>query len=434
MAKSLRSSRDGQDTPSDAAPLELEHVAARTWDAIVVGAGPAGALAALLLARRGARVLLVERKAFPRDKVCGGCVSHQAVALLKAAGLETELTHALATPTRAVRLYAAGRQAEFPIPPGLALPRRDLDALLVEAAIGAGALFLPRTTAEVGAVEESWRLVRLQGPEGRPSVCRASVVLAADGLALAGLPAELSRENRVAPRSRIGVGVVLRAEEIALNGDPGGVSPDDCSRGVRPSIEVEPGMIHMTVGRQGYVGLAPISGGRLMVAAAVERGLVAAARSPAAAVATILTEAGRGHWAEALGHTRGAAWSGTPPLTHRLHKPYATRLYVLGDAASYVEPFTGEGIGWALAAAQGVVAPALAARRAWSEAAAEAWAESQRRSLDRRRLLCRAVATGLRSPRLVTAAMRLLALAPRASAPVVWLWNRPLPTAGEVGC
>ena len=57
------------------------------WEVVIVGAGPAGALAAHGLANRGVRVLLVEQRLFPRWKVCGACLSPQALAALEAAGL-----------------------------------------------------------------------------------------------------------------------------------------------------------------------------------------------------------------------------------------------------------------------------------------------------------------------------------------------------------
>ncbi len=62
-------------------------IAGTTWDAVVVGAGPAGALAAHQLAVGGARVLLVEKKRFPRWKVCGACLNGQALAVLDSTGL-----------------------------------------------------------------------------------------------------------------------------------------------------------------------------------------------------------------------------------------------------------------------------------------------------------------------------------------------------------
>ena len=61
--------------------------AGETWDAVVVGAGPAGAVAARELARRGHRVLLAERAKFPRGKVCGCCLNEHTLSALAAAGL-----------------------------------------------------------------------------------------------------------------------------------------------------------------------------------------------------------------------------------------------------------------------------------------------------------------------------------------------------------
>ena len=58
--------------------LSLADASARTWDAVVVGAGPAGAVAARELARRGTTVLLVDRASFPRNKVCGACLNVRA--------------------------------------------------------------------------------------------------------------------------------------------------------------------------------------------------------------------------------------------------------------------------------------------------------------------------------------------------------------------
>jgi len=397
-----------------AATVSRESAAEQAWDAVVVGAGPAGAFAALRLAQAGARTLLVERKTFPRDKVCGGCVSHRALALLDAAGLNEAVERAGA-PTRSLRLYADGRRATLAIPRGLTIPRRDFDALLVEGAIAAGAAFLPQTTAVVGPVERDRRIVRF-GESRRPETnCLASVVLLATGLGLTDIPAELARENEAPPGARIGIGATIE-------------TPDDGEESALRQADIEPGVIHMVVGPRGYVGLARAGRGRLMAAAAIDADLLAEARHPAAAAAMVLATAGRESWAEFMATTwRIAAWTGTPALTRRLRRPVAERIFVLGDAAGYVEPFTGEGIGWALAAGENVVVPALAARGGWSERIERRWLDQHARALERRRRFCRAMAAALRSRLMVGAAIRLLSVAPGVSAPAVWLWNRPLP-------
>jgi len=96
---------------------------------------------------------------------------------------------------------------------------------------------------------------------------------------------------------------------------------------------------------------------------------------------------------------------------------------VLGDAAGYVEPFTGEGIAWALATGAAVAPLAARAPAGWQPALARQWADVHRRIVGRR-FLCRATAAILRRPRLVRLAIRLLALAPALAAPIVGLLNR----------
>ena len=115
--------------------MTLAGVAAGMWDAVVVGAGPAGALAARESARRGLRVLLVDREAFPRWKVCGCCLSGRALGTLAGVGL-ADLPHRHgALPLREVRLAARHRDAVVALPDGVALSRQTLDAALVEAGI-----------------------------------------------------------------------------------------------------------------------------------------------------------------------------------------------------------------------------------------------------------------------------------------------------------
>src|SRR6266496_1221236 len=113
------------------------------FDVLVVGSGPAGSVAATVLARGGARVALVDKAKFPRDKACGDLVGPRGVQLLTDLGIDIHGAIAVGDmnvvgpTTRRVRLPCfAGRTY-----PGhaLALPRVDFDAALHEAAVGAGA-------------------------------------------------------------------------------------------------------------------------------------------------------------------------------------------------------------------------------------------------------------------------------------------------------
>ena len=67
--------------------IKLSAAAASEWDVVVVGAGPAGSLVSTLLARQGLKTLLVEKRTFPRYKVCGACLNPLSLSLLSAANL-----------------------------------------------------------------------------------------------------------------------------------------------------------------------------------------------------------------------------------------------------------------------------------------------------------------------------------------------------------
>ena len=101
----------------------------RRWDAIVVGAGPAGALAARQLAREGTEVLLLDRKAFPRWKVCGACVNQNALSVLKDVNLHDLVERLGAVPIEKFQLCVGSRHATLAIPGGVAVSRAQFDAV-----------------------------------------------------------------------------------------------------------------------------------------------------------------------------------------------------------------------------------------------------------------------------------------------------------------
>jgi flavin-dependent dehydrogenase len=166
----------------------------------------------------------------------------------------------------------------------------------------------------------------------------------------------------------------------------------------------------MAVGRGGYVGLVRVEDGRLNVAAAFDREFLRSSGRPGAAAAAVLAEAGL----PPLAALEEADWLGTAPLTRRTRPLAAERVFLLGDAAGYVEPFTGEGIGWALAAAHAVVPLALRAidTRGWDPSLARSWTALHRRRVGRRQSLCRGLARLLRHPRLDRIAFALVERAP----------------------
>ncbi len=322
--------------------------AGRKWDAIIVGAGPAGSSAAIGLARQSLAVLLVDKASFPRGKVCGCCLNPTSLGALADLGLGDPVNRLGARSLHELRLAAGGRVARIDLAEGAALSRERLDAELVSCAIQAGAHFLPRTLATPGPgnVTTEHRTVQL-GHEGKQVTAAAQVVLAADGLAGRFLADEPGFAVHVVKGSLMGVGATLALERGAI------------------SERYQPGIIYMACGWGGYVGLTRLEDDRLDIAAALKPGMARRAGGLAALVGAILREAGL----PAPCDLDALEWHGTPQLTRR-RAVAGNRLLVLGDAAGYVEPFTGEGIGWALTAGRAIV-PLIAAVKGWSPTLAD---------------------------------------------------------------
>src|SRR5690606_5716068 len=134
-------------------------------------------------------------------------------------------------------------------------------------------------------------------------------------------------------------------------------------------LDAVDGEVTMAIGAGGYVGVASVEGGRVQVAAALDPAYLKAAGGPAPAVRAILASAHIALSSDADGLT----WVGTVPLTRRVSTPVARRVFVIGDAASYVEPFTGEGMGWALASAEALVPLVLRAVHTWDVRIEQQW-------------------------------------------------------------
>ena len=150
---------------------------------------------------------------------------------------------------------------------------------------------------------------------------RLRTVLVASGLGQRVVPAGERPWGQAASGSRIGCGCSL-AEAPAAYGNHG---------------------VFMALGAGGYVGIVRVEDGSVNVAAAFDPALVRRWGTPAAAAREVLAEAG----APALEGLLDVQWHGTPGLTRRTRPLARDRLFYLGDAAGYVEPFTGEGIAWA---------------------------------------------------------------------------------------
>ena len=377
--------------------IPVEEASDRLWDVIVCGAGPAGAITAREIARSGHDVLLVDKATFPRGKVCGCCLNGTALSALEAVGLGDIVSSA--PRLHSWQLYTRTSRAKCKLPVGASLSRDALDQALVAEAIKSGATLVQNAQATITDHSKDQCVVRLSHQSTHNDV-RGKIVIAADGLS-GGVASAVSDLPTVVNRtSRLGAGTVL------ADGPP----------------FYETGTIYMSSSGSGYVGLVRLEDDRLDVAAALDREAVQESGGPGATATNILKEV-------SLPVPEGLAessWRGTPVLTRRRAKVATDRVFLIGDAAGYIEPFTGEGIAWAMISGIYVAPLAVKAVEQWHPDLADQWTDLHRRLLGKRQRSCQLIGKLLRTPVLANAAAKILRIAPWLAQPLIRAINRPL--------
>jgi len=306
-----------------------------TIDALIVGAGPAGSAMAAGLGRAGARVLLLEQAHHPRPKACAEYASPMISEELTRIGLEPGAWSHEAVPLSGMHLHAGGHAVRIAYADrhgsrrAWGVDRRRFDERLARHAVDSG--------AQLG---EGARVVELTHGGGRVSGARirdmrtrrtetieADWVIGADGA-------------RSAVARLLGVDRAVRfPRRLGLIAHYAGVT-DLTDHG------------EMHVGRGWYVGLAPTPGGELNVGMAlpmVESSGSAELRFEAA-IDALPAVAGR-----LAGSTRISPIRGAAPIGHRVKDAAGPGWMLIGDAAGFVDPFTGEGIHRALRSARAAV-------------------------------------------------------------------------------
>ncbi|MGN6505070.1 MAG: NAD(P)/FAD-dependent oxidoreductase [Tepidisphaeraceae bacterium] len=385
-------------------PLETQ----QAWDAVVIGAGPAGGVSATMLARHGWRVLLVDRSTWPREKVCGGCVNASAVRMLRDAGLG-EIVRGRPTLNRCL-IRSGGRAIEVPLPAGAAVDRRTFDAALVNAFQSAGGVWVPAARATLLPADAADHRQIVIQCDGASHTVRAGLVLACDGIGGTSLRDEPWAAWRVAPAAWFGVAARLPADALA------------CAAG----------RIEMHVGRGGYVGTVREASGReapgreasgtIHLAAALNPARCKAVGGPERMVEQILQQCG--HAMTTPGTLR---FTGTGLLTRRRTRLAGMRVMAVGDACGYVEPFTGEGIAWAIRSAVEAAAFAVEQGSRWTDAAPAAWEARHRRAVRRQQRACRVIRGMLHRPLLAHSGIALGSmLPPMARAMARWTQSHAL--------
>lgn len=309
------------------------------FDALIIGGGPAGSTTAILLAEAGLSVALVERKAFPRRKVCGEYLSATNWPLFSRLGIGEAFGVMAGPPIRETAIFAGAKQFLAPLPRpingvewGRALPREQLDTLLLQRASELGAtVFQParcnnfRWSNEIGVASiecESTATIEIAAP----------VLIAAHGSwDIGGLP---TQRQVVAPRPNDWLAFKAHFLKTRL---PDGLMPLLCFDG-------------------GYGGMVHVGEGRASLSCCIQRRQLERLprQSGESAGETVLT-----HILESCpvlrpvldGASLDGAWLAAGAIQPGIRPRYRDGVFVVGNAAGEAHPVVAEGISMAMQSA-----------------------------------------------------------------------------------
>lgn len=365
-------------------------------DAVVIGAGPAGAIAAMLLARAGRRVMLVERAPRGRDKTCGHCLNGRIMALARRLGIDDAIDAATVARSTALSLRTPGLPPidATLVPPGLVVDRPTLDAALVRRAADAGCEVVQAAARLRASADPPWTIELAAPAEPRPgaaarsTVVETHLVIGADGIG-SGVARALGWADRRPGRA------------FGFSGDLDGSAMP----------ELAAGTIAMHVVDDGYLGTVRRDDGWIHVGALVRTR--ADARAPKAfvdAMAVAMPQLER-----IAACPPRTPWRAVGPLPWRPRRIAGPGAALIGDAAGYGEPFTGEGMAWAVESAAMVCDVALGATRFDARHAAE-YDRRWRGAIGRSQRRCALVARLATRPAMLRVVGRVAPALPRAIA------------------
>ena len=383
------------------------------FDAVIVGGGPAGSAAAILLARAGWAVALIERQRFPRRKVCGECVAASNLPLLDALGIGPAVEAGAGAELRQVRLLQQNGCVSADLPAadhdhhrfGRALGRETLDTAMLDAARGAGAEVLqPWALQAIGGVAGAWQCEARAVESGAILRLAAPLVIDAHG-SWEDLPA--GRPRRRLLRSAAD----LFSFKANFTGAP-----------------LPAGAISVLALDGGYGGMVMAQGGVATVACCIRRDRLSELRaaspglSAGDAVQAWLLRSTGGVRRALDGATRDGAWLASAPLEPGVRLGARDEIFRIGNAAGEAHPILGEGMSMALQSAAllcshlqhlqhlALDGAAHHARHsaAWQAAVQQRYAAAWRRAFVPRLHLAAAFAHAAMRPRATALLMRLV--------------------------
>ena len=309
-------------------------------DVIVVGAGPGGSSTAFALAQAGLDVLLLEKGAFPREKVCGDGLTPRAVKSLVHMGIDTTEANGFIR-NRGLRIIGGGVTLELPWPElasfpdyGLVRPRLDFDELLARTAQKAGARLQEQSTVTGPVLDAADRVVGVTakvGPDKTETSYHAPLVIAADGTS-----ARLALSMGIGKRDDRPMGVAVRRYFDSPRHD------DDMLESwleLRdPSGKLLPG----------YGWVFGVGDGTSNVGLGILNTTKAWQDTDYKKLLASWTSAMPGEWQFDEAHATGPVRGGALPMGFNRTPHYARGVLLVGDSAGAVNPFNGEGIAYAM--------------------------------------------------------------------------------------
>jgi flavin-dependent dehydrogenase len=334
------------------------------FDLVVIGAGPAGSVAACSAARRGLRVALVDRSTFPRDKTCGDGIGPGAVRVLRSLGLDGVLEGRSRVATFTV-FGPAGERSDNPVPaiPGkstdiFVVPRLEFDEYLFRAALDSGAEdFTGMRYLGMSEPDGRVRTVELRDGSGAHRTLRAHLVIGADGAY------SVVRKDLLGQRGQSGEGGQRTQGGESGKGSPGGQdrpNPKDVGvamrgyaecRGFEADGDAGPSIL-FEFSRDllpSYGWIFPVGGGTINIGVGLPTAQLRARNVDLRQLLTDFAERLRGLGIEVgeLREVRAHQLRGVADMPRLAFG----RAALIGDAASMINPVSGEGIAYAMTAA-----------------------------------------------------------------------------------
>lgn len=313
-------------------------------DVIVVGAGPAGSTTAAYLAQHGLSVTLLEKSQFPRDKVCGDGLTPRAVRHLVRLGIDTSEDNGWIR-NKGLRVYAGRKEPwhfdwpelkDFPNY-GLVRPRADFDNLLAEKAVASGAELIQGMNV-TGAIldDRSGRIVGVRTKTGEEY--RAPLVVAADGNS-----ARLAISMGINKRDDRPMGVAVRAYYETPR------SHDDYLESWLELWDGEPGKSNLL---PGYGWVFGMGDGTSNVGLGVLSSSKGFGKTDYRALMRTWLDATPEEWGFREENRKCAIQGAALPMSFNRQPHYGRGLVLVGDSGGMISPFNGEGIAYAMEAAE----------------------------------------------------------------------------------